>query len=214
MKSPMWYSRHYFHFVVILSISLHTLRNVLNESVHRIPWTDGAENPIEARLHWVSMTDTCYVDLMEQRPLFIGQEALNTSFWVLTWHFAEFLQEFTRALCALFALERKKSDFSLDTGISITVVCFIIMPGSTDSQYDCANSQRIRTMQHMSTNWNLSLIREASFKITLSLSPHFPVEIFPRFLSSLFVPGSILMRFYLIWQPSQLICHTKCIRHN
>ncbi len=90
---------------------------------------------------------------------------------------------FTRvyeSIMCMFALERKKSDFSLDTGISITVVCFIIMPGSTDSQYDCANSQRIRTMQHMSTNWNVSLIREASFKITLSLSPHFPVVLFPR----------------------------------
>lgn len=63
--------------------------------------------------------------------------------------------------------KEKKSDFSLDTGISITVV-YLIMPGSTASQYDCANSQRIRTLQHMSTNWNLSLIREASFKINIT----------------------------------------------
>ncbi len=163
------------------------------------------------------MTDTCYIDLMEQRLLFIGQEALNTSFWVLTWHFAAFLQEFTRALCALFALERKKIRFFIGHWDFNHCCLFYYHAWKHWFSIWLCKLSKDKDLQHMSTNWNLSLIREASFKITLSLSPHFPVVFFHganlKFLSSLFVPGSILMRF-INMATFTIDCHTKCIRHN
>lgn len=170
MKSAMWYSRHYFHFVVILSISLHTLRNVLyskwicaQDSMNRWcgepHWSQASLGVYDRYLlRWFNGAKAAVHLTRGSKHVILSPAVILCSI---------FTRVYESIMCTVCIGKKKKTDFSLDTGISITVVCFIIMPGSIASQYDCANSQTIRTLQPMSTNWNLSLIREASFKISL-----------------------------------------------
>lgn len=74
----------------------------LNESVHR-----------KARRTSLKLCLTRI--LMEQRSLFIEQEAPNTSFWVLPGHCAP-VGVYMSTICI-----GGKKDYSLDTGLSVTV---------------------------------------------------------------------------------------------